>query len=1120
MGFKDSALWELLQNKADRQNKYLAGVETICEKAVTLANTIQIDFPLFTRHDEVHICNVLKIMAQLLGDRMNELNQYETALLIMAACCHDIGMSADSNEKEQLRNNSLEMKQYLNERPDEYVKAYTKDGMMPNITDELLRNYIRANHHLRSKKLIQNMVWPNGLKKELRKNLIWVCQSHGKSCDEIERDLTTSNDADLHLCAVLLRLADILDFDISRAPQTLYEYYGFKNAESYEELFSKLKWDEHQASDGFNLDPESRRNNNNELPFSASPDSMQVENGIQCYLDWVDQELYDCNNLLRKYTGAWSNLELPFKVSRSITPNGYLSGQYHFTLDQSQLLQLLGGDELYSDPSAFVRELLQNAIDAVRTRKELDKNLPPTWKPQIKIRTWSDENGYDWFRIEDNGIGMTEGTVLNHLLKVGSSYYNSDEFKKEKLLSNASADYMPISRFGIGILSCFIGDTVNNTVDISTKHYNSAILHGLRLHMHGLRGYYSMHSREKGHNPDIMPGCKPGEGDLYLDEPGTVVAVRTCLYRSGNNRGFKEIVDRYVVYPPVPVHYDGPEGSYDYVTEQEFMAAIHNIAPSENLAEDGVLEFTLTPEELNKLKKPFPSIDLSNPPKILLKCAALDKYTESRNITGAMVIARIQGDIPPIELIIGKQRYFLNFEFKLTSNHNILSLNVNPVLNDFQYYLPWSPWRPMSRPIEAYTHRYKSYKAQRLQLESAFFFINKTIFSAIQNNQINDPIWRQSIIDKSKIDDNVLDEWIKETWLKIQRTTNMSKEELQLYFAIEKIEQEASLKVIDLNNIKWYKRFFSSVHIITKLDDILVHNGIQCGNSSGLFDHFYGNTMLSCMLLMHDKYRPKLNLARNKIQALPLEAAFECEMILRQLKDEKYNIISYYDLYNLEQPYKYLPANDFYMLLKDRPDWIEKMIVQTNDGSFPVNKLQIDNSFKIDTEFLPDYGKDQTLWKGLYGHFVSSYLQAKYSMLRITTTYRFQLTCCRILQDDSLNTIFPPALFLLFDDTEFTYFIHSTSSSNRCNANHRLSKFLINYGKVIKEKSPGSIYKFIEILATKDNDDLINSTNEQLEILQKIPNFTFNITNDLFLDSSDVKFSNIHHIHVELPLRR
>jgi hypothetical protein len=49
----------------------------------------------------------------------------------------------------------------------------------------------------------------------------------------------------------------------------------------------------------------------------------------------------------------------------------------------------------------------------------------------------------------DNGIGMTEHIVKHYLAVAGRSYYGSDEFKQYKLPMD------PISRFGIGILSCF-----------------------------------------------------------------------------------------------------------------------------------------------------------------------------------------------------------------------------------------------------------------------------------------------------------------------------------------------------------------------------------------------------------------------------------------------------------------------------------------------------------------------------------------------------------------------------------------------------------------------------------------------------------------------------------------
>ena len=40
-----------------------------------------------------------------------------------------------------------------------------------------------------------------------------------------------------------------------------------------------------------------------------------------------------------------------------------------------------------------------------------------------------DEEGYHWFRVEDNGTGMTKEIIENHFLKIGSSYYASDAFE-------------------------------------------------------------------------------------------------------------------------------------------------------------------------------------------------------------------------------------------------------------------------------------------------------------------------------------------------------------------------------------------------------------------------------------------------------------------------------------------------------------------------------------------------------------------------------------------------------------------------------------------------------------------------------------------------------------------
>ena len=115
------------------------------------------------------------------------------------------------------------------------------------------------------------------------------------------------------------------------------------------------------------------------LDYTAECRSIQIEQKVKCYLDWVDWELNECSKMLRRFAGTWNDFVLPAKVERHIQSYGYLSGQYRITLDQDQVMELFVGENLYSDPAVFVRELIQNAIDAVRTRKQLDRSLPSDW---------------------------------------------------------------------------------------------------------------------------------------------------------------------------------------------------------------------------------------------------------------------------------------------------------------------------------------------------------------------------------------------------------------------------------------------------------------------------------------------------------------------------------------------------------------------------------------------------------------------------------------------------------------------------------------------------------------------------------------------------------------------
>lgn len=234
MGVRDEKLWKILQQKAREEDKklqpdqqifdeYLSGVKSVCDFGIDRAKTIRDTFPMYTLHDETHICNVLRIMGQLLGNRVGDLTRDEAAMLILSACCHDVGMSYSEREKEALLQDRDRLDEYLERHHNEYVKAYAKNPDEPELTDEILRNYLRSIHHERVLELLNTIEWPNCLWGKVdRDDLVRVCQSHGEDSSRLNA-LESTSTVDLRFCAVMLRLADILDFDTIRAPKAVYQ---------------------------------------------------------------------------------------------------------------------------------------------------------------------------------------------------------------------------------------------------------------------------------------------------------------------------------------------------------------------------------------------------------------------------------------------------------------------------------------------------------------------------------------------------------------------------------------------------------------------------------------------------------------------------------------------------------------------------------------------------------------------------------------------------------------------------------------------------------------------------------------------------------------------------------
>ena len=118
-----------------------------------------------------------------------------------------------------------------------------------------------------------------------------------------------------------------------------------------------------------------------------------------------------------------------------------------FQVDLRGLVDLLS-HHLYSSPRIYIRELLQNAVDAVTARLGTDPGAPTA------IRLIADGASV---RIEDPGIGLTVADVHRFLATIGRSSKRDD-------LAGARREFL--GQFGIGLLACF---TVADTIRVVTR---------------------------------------------------------------------------------------------------------------------------------------------------------------------------------------------------------------------------------------------------------------------------------------------------------------------------------------------------------------------------------------------------------------------------------------------------------------------------------------------------------------------------------------------------------------------------------------------------------------------------------------------------------------------------
>lgn len=121
----------------------------------------------------------------------------------------------------------------------------------------------------------------------------------------------------------------------------------------------------------------------------------------------------------------------------------------NFQVNLQGMITLLSKN-LYSSDQVFIRELLQNAVDAITARKTEQGEF----SPQITIAYLDGE--VPQLVFTDNGIGLSESEVHQFLTTIGASTKRMSVVNQKEF----------IGQFGIGLLSCFM---ITNQIIMTTQ---------------------------------------------------------------------------------------------------------------------------------------------------------------------------------------------------------------------------------------------------------------------------------------------------------------------------------------------------------------------------------------------------------------------------------------------------------------------------------------------------------------------------------------------------------------------------------------------------------------------------------------------------------------------------
>ncbi|ELQ3992167.1 ATP-binding protein [Enterobacter bugandensis] len=462
-------------------------------------NTISRDYPHYSLHDSSHSSTIITQIEKVIAPNIQYLSATDCWMLLESCYWHDAGMIITNEEKQRLLNDpdfirqlkeiaqsdhelALHASNVLNDKKENDIKRALD---ISNSLTFLIADYFRKIHAVRSgmnvnepDRIALHSPRTSLIPKRLFNFVAQIVACHGMARESLlniakYNDGVDANDyAHPRYIAALLRIGDLLDIDDGRFCPSLLANIGCVP------LSSIAHQRKHASIKHLYIDSEM-------IEIEAECEDYESYHAQQEWFNYIQNEFDYQKRIWNKLVPDSCFRPLPTIEKLNCDIKGFLAinGRApEITLDHKRIYHYITSVLVYSESYPFVREVIQNAIDATYYKVWLDivdeldvKNLTEfeirnyfneklsDTLIRVKLEKLSENDVDETFKlvISDDGVGMSLDDI-EKIFKVGSE---TTLFRK-KIRSEMPGWAKPTGFFGIGLQTAF---TFCDKVSIYTK---------------------------------------------------------------------------------------------------------------------------------------------------------------------------------------------------------------------------------------------------------------------------------------------------------------------------------------------------------------------------------------------------------------------------------------------------------------------------------------------------------------------------------------------------------------------------------------------------------------------------------------------------------------------------